>query len=66
MDELQPPQNLIDKELNVIVGEALRADDVVQVRAHQVRHKVDLCERFQGLSVVKGVEQANNVLVVHL
>ena len=37
---LQSPQDLVDKELHMLVSEGLLLDDVVQVRAHQVCHQI--------------------------
>ena len=37
---LERAQDLVDKELDVVVREALRLHDLVHVRAHQRRHQV--------------------------
>lgn len=39
---LEAPQNLIHQKLNVIIGQALRANDVIQIGAHQMSAQVDL------------------------
>lgn len=57
---------MVDEELDVVIGQALGADDVIQVSAHEMRHEVDLVERLQSVSVIEGVEQANNILVIHV
>uniref|UniRef100_A0A182M113 Uncharacterized protein n=1 Tax=Anopheles culicifacies TaxID=139723 RepID=A0A182M113_9DIPT len=64
---LETAQDLIHEKLDVLVRQALGADDVVQVGAHQVRDQVDLLERFER--IVPGMEhiqQANYVFVVHV
>lgn len=66
MDVLEPSKHLVHKELHVIVGQSLRADDVVQVGAHQVGDQVDLLEGLQGVPVVERVEQSDDVLMVHV
>lgn len=66
MDVLEPSKHLIHKELHVIIGQSLRADDVVQVGSHQVRYQVDLLEGLQGVPMVERVKQSDNVLVVHV
>lgn len=65
---LQAAQDLVDEELDMLVRQALGADDVVQVGAHQVRHQVDLLERFERIvgPRMEHVQQADNVLVVHV
>lgn len=51
----------------MVVGEALRSDDVVQVGPHQMRHHVDLLERVQRVPTgMKHVQQPDDVLVVHV
>jgi len=37
---LESSENLVDKELNVVVTQTLRFDDVVQISTHQVCHHV--------------------------
>lgn len=37
---LEPPQYLVDEELNVVVGQFLRSHDVVEVCAHEMSHQV--------------------------
>lgn len=66
VDVLEAAQHLVDQELHVIVGKALRSNDVVQVGSHEMSHEVDLLERFQGVAMVEGVEQSDDVLVVHV
>lgn len=66
MDVLEPSKHLIYKELHVIVGQSLRADNVVQVGAHQVSDEVNLLEGLQGVPMVERVKQSDDVLVVHV
>lgn len=40
MPHLQPTQQLVDKELNMLIAQGLTLDDVIQVGAHQGRHEV--------------------------
>lgn len=40
MPHLQPTQQLVDKELNMLIAQCLTFDDVIQVGAHQGRHEV--------------------------
>ena len=47
VDVLHAPENLVDEELDVVVGELLRLDDVVEVGAHEVRDKVEIAELGQ-------------------
>ena len=44
VDVLHAPENLVDEELDVVVGELLRLDDVVEVGAHEVRDEVEVVE----------------------
>lgn len=37
---LEPPQYLVDEELNVVVGQFLRPHDVVEVCTHEMSHQV--------------------------
>lgn len=66
VDVLQAAQHLIDEELHVVVGQSLCANDVVQVGAHQMGHQVDLLKSFERFAVVESVQQADDVLVVHV
>ena len=36
----EAPEDLVDQELHMIIGERLLFDNVIQIRAHQVSHKV--------------------------
>ena len=45
VDVLETAQDLIHEELNVLVRQRLRLQDVVQVGAHQVGHKVPVIRR---------------------
>lgn len=38
--DLQASENLVDEELDMVIGQLLTLDDVVEVRAHQVGHQV--------------------------
>ena len=46
---LHATDDLVDEELNMVVGKLLRLDDVVQVGAHQVGHldMVDLIQKVK-------------------
>lgn len=67
VDVLQAAQNLVHQELHVIVGQALRANDVVQIGAHQVRAHVHLLKVLQlGAVRMEHVQQPDHVLVVHV
>jgi hypothetical protein len=59
-------KHLVDEELNVVVGETLGADDVVKVSAHQMGDQVDLLERLQCVTLMKDIEQSDDVLVIHV
>ena len=48
VDVLQAPKDLIDKELDVVVGQLLGLHDVVQVGAHQGADQVDVTEAVEG------------------
>ena len=37
---LQPPQQLVDEELHMLVGERLRSNHAVQIRPHQLCHQI--------------------------
>lgn len=64
---LQAAQNLVHQELHVVVGQPLRADDVVQIGAHQVRHHVHLLKVLLPVAVrMEHVQQSDDVLVVHV
>lgn len=63
---LQTAKHLVNKELNVIVGQSLRANDVVQIGAHQMGHQVDVGEGLQGVTMVESVEKSDDVLMVHV
>lgn len=47
VDVLHTPEDLVDEELDVVVGELLRLDDVVEVGAHKVRDEVEVAELGQ-------------------
>lgn len=67
MNVLEAAQNLIDQKLHMVVGQPLRANNIVQVGAHQVRTHVHLFERLQPIAVrMEHVEQSDHVLVVHV
>ena len=48
-DVLHATDDLVDEELDVVVGKLLRLDDVVQVGPHQVGHldMVDLVQKVK-------------------
>ena len=48
VDVLHAPEDLVDEELDVVVGELLRLDDVVEVRAHEVGDEVEVAELGQS------------------
>ena len=47
----------------MLVSQSLRSDDVVQICAHQMRHKVDVVEALKRIVRRKNIEHRNDVLV---
>lgn len=61
------PKDLVHQKLNMIIRQLLCANNVVEVGAHQMCHKVHLLEGLQRIIArMKNIQQANNVLVIHV
>lgn len=61
MNILHSPEDLVDEKLDVVVAKLLGFDDVVQVRAHEVSHQVDVRELAQVLGGAEHIQKANNL-----
>ena len=48
VDVLHASENLVDEELDMVVGQLLRFDDVIEVCAHEVSDEVEIAELGQG------------------
>ena len=59
MNILHPPDNLVDQELDVVIGELLGLDDVVEVCPHEVGHHVHIRELVQRALGGEAVQQPN-------
>ena len=59
MNILHPPDNLVDQELDVVIGQLLGLDDVVEVCPHEVGHHVHIRELVQCALGCEAVQQPN-------
>ena len=59
MNILHPPDNLVDQELDVVIGELLGLDDVVEVCPHEVGHHVHIRELVKRALGREAVQQPN-------
>ena len=59
MNIFHPPDNLVDQELDVVIGELLGLDDVVEVCPHEVGHHVHIRELIQRALGGEAVQQPN-------
>lgn len=58
VDILETTQDLVHQKLDMIIGELLRADDVVQVSPHEVGHHVHLLKLLQCFLRAEDVQHA--------
>ena len=55
---LDPPEYLVEEDLDVVCGEVLRRDDdLVQVRLHQLCDEVDFLEKVDVRRLKRGESQ---------
>ena len=43
VSDLEASKELVYEELNVVVSERLRVDNLMQIRPHQLRHQIAVC-----------------------
>ena len=61
VDVLHAPEDLVDEELDVVVRQLLRFDDVVEVGAHEVGHEVEIAELGQSRGGGEHVLQSDDL-----
>lgn len=66
VDVFHASEDLIDQKLDVVVGQSLSLDNVVQVGPHQVGDQVHVDKLVQGFAGRKDIQQANDVFMVHV
>ena len=63
VEKLETPEELIDEELDVVVGQGLRRlDDTAQVRLHKLAYDVEVTEPVPMQGLEDGL-QVNDILV---
>ena len=50
----------------MLVSQTLCSDDVVQICAHQMRHKVDVMKAFERIIWRENVEHRNHIFVAEM
>lgn len=65
MSCLKATENLVDKELHVIVGEGLLSNDICEVSSHEVGHQVDFLEGLVGRGGCEHIEKTYNLWMEH-
>ena len=61
VDVLHASENLVDEELDMVVRQLLRFDDVVEVCAHEVSDEVEVTELGQARGWSKDVLQSDDL-----